>query len=199
MSTPTPQEMTLDAIRSVPLFASLDDAAAGELRDLLRTRQAAAGTALFRAGDKGDAMYLIESGRIRISISDEDKKEIVLAELAQGDFFGEMAIIDGKQRSADEGVIEEARLAVLSREDFLRFIRNNPTVALEMLSATFTRLRRTKRSFFACIEAGTLQFDKGKGQHLCVSACPGGGIGRRAGFRYQWRKPWRFESSPGHH
>src|SRR5216110_960383 len=145
MSRPTPQEMTLDAIRSVPLFASLDDAAAGELRDLLRTRQAAAGTALFRAGDKGDAMYLIESGRIRISISDEDKKEIVLAELARGDFFGEMAIIDGKQRSADAGVIEEARLAVLSREDFLRFIRNNPTVALEMLSATFSRLRRTDK------------------------------------------------------
>ena len=145
MSRPTPQEMTLDAIRSVPLFASLDDAAAGELRDLLRTRQAAAGTALFRAGDKGDAMYLIESGRIRISISDEDKKDIVLAELARGDFFGEMAIIDGKQRSADAGVIEEARLAVLSREDFLRFIRNNPTVALEMLSATFSRLRRTDK------------------------------------------------------
>src|SRR5438132_9332274 len=90
-------------------------------------------------------MYLIESGRVRITISDEDKKEIVLAELAQGDFFGEMAIIDGKQRSADAGVIEEARLAVLSREDFLRFIRNNPTVALEMLSATFSRLRRTDK------------------------------------------------------
>src|SRR5436190_6062648 len=145
MSRPTPQEMTLDAIRSVPLFASLDDAAAGELRDLLRKRHEAAGTALFRAGDKGDAMYLIESGRIRISVSDEDKKEIVLAELARGDFFGEMAIIDGKQRSADAGVIEEARLAVLSREDFLRFIRNNPTVALEMLSATFSRLRHTDR------------------------------------------------------
>src|SRR5438093_5069514 len=145
MSRPTPQEMTLDAIRSVPLFASLDDEAARELRDLLRSREAGAGTALFRAGDKGDAMYLIESGRIRISISDEDKKEIVLAELAQGDFFGEMAIIDGKQRSADAGVIEEARLAVLSREDFLRFIRNNPTVALEMLSATFSRLRRTDK------------------------------------------------------
>src|SRR2546426_10412613 len=100
MSTPTPREMTLDAIRSVPLFASLDDAAAGELRDLLRSREVGAGTALFRAGDQGDAMYLIESGRIRISVSDEDQKEIILAELAQGDFFGEMAIIAGTQRSA---------------------------------------------------------------------------------------------------
>src|SRR6266568_2319968 len=124
MTTPTRQEMTLEAIRSVPLFGSLDDEA---------------------AGDQGDAMYLIESGRVRITISDDDQKEIVLAELAQGDFFGEMAIIDGKQRSADATVSEDARLAVLSRENFLGFIHDNPTVALEMLSATFGRLRRTDK------------------------------------------------------
>jgi CRP-like cAMP-binding protein len=145
MSTPTPQEMTLDAIRSVPLFASLDDEAARVLRSLLRTRDVTANTALFRAGDDGDAMYLIESGRVRITVNDEDKKEIVLAELAGGDFFGEMAIIDGKQRSADATVFEAARLAVLSRENFLHFIQDNPTVALEMLSATFGRLRRTDK------------------------------------------------------
>ena len=145
MSTPNPPEMTLDSLRSVPLFASLDDEAAGELRDLLRTREVAAGVALFRTGDDGDAMYLIESGRVRIAITDDDKKTITLAELAQGDFFGEMAIIDGKQRSADAIVSEAARLAILSRENFLRFIRNNPTVALEMLSATFGRLRRTDK------------------------------------------------------
>ena len=145
MSTPTPQEMTLDAIRSVPLFASLDDEAASDLRNLLRVRQVPGDASLFRAGDEGDAMYLIESGRVRITITDEDKKEIVLAELAQGDFFGEMAIIDGKKRSADATVTEDARLAVLSRNDFLTFIHDNPKVALEMLSATFSRLRRTDK------------------------------------------------------
>jgi uncharacterized membrane protein len=145
MSTPTPKEMTLDAIRSVPLFASLDDEAAGELRSLLRTRNVGTGDVLFRAGDDGDAMYLIERGRVRIAVTDEDEKEIILAELAQGDFFGEMAIIDGKQRSADATIAEDARLAVLSRDNFLRFIRNNPMVALEMLSATFSRLRTTDR------------------------------------------------------
>ncbi|HYT49412.1 MAG TPA: DUF1003 domain-containing protein [Pyrinomonadaceae bacterium] len=145
MSTPTPQEMTLDAIRSVPLFASLDDEAATDLRSLLRTQDTKAGATLFRAGDVGDAMYLIESGRVRISVSDEDQKQIVLAELARGDFFGEMAIIDGKNRSADAAVFEDARLAVLSRENFLNFIQRNPTVALEMLSATFSRLRRTDK------------------------------------------------------
>src|SRR6266496_80576 len=145
MSTPKPPEMTLDAIRSVPLFASLEDDEVRDLRSLLRTREAPADTELFHAGDLGDAMYLIESGRVRITINDDDNKEIILAELAQGDFFGEMAIIDGKQRSASATVSENAVLAVLSRDDFLRFIRNNPGVALEMLSATFGRLRRTDK------------------------------------------------------
>jgi CRP/FNR family transcriptional regulator, cyclic AMP receptor protein len=145
MSTPTPQEMTLDAIRSVPLFASLDDEATRELRNLLRTRNVETGTALFRTGDEGDAMYLIESGKVRIAVTDDDKKEIILAELARGDFFGEMAIIDGKKRSADAMISEDARLAVLSRDNFLRFIRSNPMVALEMLSATFSRLRTTDK------------------------------------------------------
>ncbi|HEX3253239.1 MAG TPA: DUF1003 domain-containing protein [Pyrinomonadaceae bacterium] len=142
MSQPASQ-MTLEALRSVPLFASLDDAAATELRELLSTRSVPQNTRLFRQGDKGDAMYLIESGRVRISIRDDDKNEVILAELAQGDFFGEMAIIDGRQRSADARVIEDANFAVLSRDAFLAFVRTNPDVALEMLAALTDRLRRT--------------------------------------------------------
>jgi CRP/FNR family cyclic AMP-dependent transcriptional regulator len=142
MDDPT-AEMTLEALRSVPLFSSLDDEAAIELRRLLTFRNVPANTRLFHQGDSGDAMYLIESGKIRINIKDEDGKEITLADLAQGDFFGEMALIDGRQRSADAHVTEEARLAVLSREAFLSFFRMNPDVALEMLSALTARLRRT--------------------------------------------------------
>ena len=142
MSQPT-TKMTLEALRSVPLFASLDDEAARELRNLLSDKNVPQNTRLFRQGDKGNAMYLIESGRVRISIRDDDDHELTLAELAQGDFFGEMSIIDGRQRSADANVIEDARLAILSRDAFLSFVRNNPDVALEMLSALTDRLRRT--------------------------------------------------------
>lgn len=138
-----PTQMTLEALRSVPLFASLDDDAARDLRNLLSEKTVPQNTRLFRQGDRGDAMYLIESGRVRISIRDDDKQEVTLAELAQGDFFGEMSIIDGRQRSADAQVIEDSRLAVLSREAFLSFVKNNPHVALEMLSALTDRLRRT--------------------------------------------------------
>jgi len=135
--------MTLEALRSVPLFASLDDDAARELRRLLSDKRVPQNTRLFRQGDKGDAMYLIESGRVRISIRDHDEQEVILAELAQGDFFGEMSIIDGRQRSADAKVVEDAQLAILSRDAFLSFVRSNADVALEMLSALTDRLRRT--------------------------------------------------------
>jgi CRP/FNR family cyclic AMP-dependent transcriptional regulator len=136
-------QMTLEALRSVPLFASLDDDSAKDLRNLLSERDVLSNTRLFRQGDEGDAMYLIESGRIRISVLDDDKKDVTLAELAQGDFFGEMSIIDGRQRSADARVIEDSRLAILSRPAFLSFVRKKPDVALEMLSALTDRLRRT--------------------------------------------------------
>jgi len=138
-----PTEMTLESLRSVPLFASLDDDAATELRSRLTSSDVTSGKQLFRKGDSGDAMYLIESGRVRISIRDQDGKEVTLAELAQGDFFGEMALIDGRQRSADALVFEDARFAVLSRNAFLSFVRSSPDVALEMLAALTDRLRRT--------------------------------------------------------
>jgi CRP/FNR family transcriptional regulator, cyclic AMP receptor protein len=142
MSEPVTQ-MTLEALRSVPLFASLDDEAARELRRLLSDKTVPRNTRLFKQGEQGNAMYLIESGRVRISIRDDDDEEVILAELAQGDFFGEMSIIDGRQRSADARVIEDAQLAILSRDAFLSFVRSNPNVALEMLSALTDRLRRT--------------------------------------------------------
>ncbi len=143
--SPTPQPMTVEAIRSVTLFGSLPDAEAEELVTLLQSRPVPAGTILFHAGENGDAMYLIQSGRVRIAVDDAEGQQIVLAELAQGDFFGEMSLIDGKQRSADAHVIEDAQLSVLSRENFLRYINTHPGVALEMLSAVFQRLRHTDR------------------------------------------------------
>ena len=143
MSTSVSRVITLEELRSVPLFASLDDRAAGELRDLLELREVPGGTTLFRLGDTGDSMYLIERGRVRISIRDADGSDVTLAELAGGDFFGEMALLDGKPRSADTTVVEDAFFAVLSRDNFLNFVRANPDVALKMLSAITHRLRKT--------------------------------------------------------
>ncbi len=136
-------EMTLESLRSVPLFASLDDEAASALRALLRLELRPAGSVLFRKGEPGGAMYLIKGGRVRIHIRDDDGDEVTLAELAAGDFFGEMAMLDGKPRSATATVSEEARLAVLSREGFHAFVGRTPQVALSMLAAITERLRAT--------------------------------------------------------
>jgi len=135
--------LTLEAIRSVPLFASLDDEATKELRNLLELKTIKQETSLFHHGDKGDAMYLIDGGRVRISVKDSVGHDVTLAELAGGDFFGEMAILDGKPRSATATVIEDSRLAVLSREKFISFVHRNPDVALKMLTAITNRLRHT--------------------------------------------------------
>jgi len=137
--------MTIDTLRQVPLFESLDDDAAKQLCELLETLDCEVQKVLFRAGDAGDAMYVIERGKVRICVQATDGHELTLAELGRGDFFGEMALLaDGQRRSANAVVAEEARLAVLSREHFLSFImRGNPNVALEMLSALANRLRRT--------------------------------------------------------
>src|SRR5438046_2000621 len=135
--------MTIDALRHVPLFESLDDEAAGKLCQLLEGIDCKAKTVLFRAGEEGNAMYLIEQGKVRISVQATDGHEMTLAELGRGDFFGEMALLDGQRRSADAVVAEDSRLAVLSREHFVSFMRSSPDVALEMLTALANRLRHT--------------------------------------------------------
>ncbi len=135
--------MTIDTLRQVPLFESLDDKAAKELSELLETLDCKAETFLFRTGDAGDAMYIIEHGKVRICVQATDGREVTLTELGRGDFFGEMALLGGQRRSADAVVAEDARLALLSREHFLSFLRSSPDVALEMLTALANRLRHT--------------------------------------------------------
>ena len=134
--------MTIDTLRQVPLFESLDDDAAKQLCELLETLDCEAHKVLFRAGD---AMYIIERGKVRIYVQATDGHEVTLTDLGRGDFFGEMALLDeGQRRSANAVVAEDARLAVLSREHFLSFIMGgNPNVALEMLTALANRLRHT--------------------------------------------------------
>src|SRR5438045_1967738 len=135
--------MDVDKVRSVPLFASLDKDAASRLCEFLSINDHPADVAVFRNREIGDAMYLIDNGKVRISITDADGHTVTLAELGPGDFFGEMSMLDRRGRSADAIVIENARLAKLTRQDFLTFLESDPRIALEMLTALTHRLRRT--------------------------------------------------------
>jgi CRP/FNR family transcriptional regulator, cyclic AMP receptor protein len=135
--------MDAATLRSVPLFSSLDSKATAELGGFLTIHDYPRSATIFRSGDPGDAMYLIDVGKVCISITDADGAVVTLAELGPGDFFGEMAMLDGQGRSANATATEDARLAKLTRDDFISFMRNDPRVTLELLTALTSRLRRT--------------------------------------------------------
>jgi uncharacterized membrane protein len=135
--------MDVANLRSVPLFSSLDSKATAELGEYLTIHDYPRSATIFRTGDPGDAMYLIDVGKVQINITDADGVVVTLAELGPGDFFGEMAMLDGQGRSASAVAMEEARLAKLTRDDFLSFMRADPRVTLELLTALTNRLRRT--------------------------------------------------------
>ncbi len=118
--------MTIDTLRHVPLFESLDNEAAGELCHLLESLDCKAGTFLFRTGDEGDAMYIIEHGKVRICVRATDGHEVTLTELKRGDFFGEMALLSGRPRQSDVTALTYCRLLVLRKADFERFMTANP-------------------------------------------------------------------------
>ena len=135
--------MDVANLRAVPLFSSLDSKATAELGQFLTIHDYPKSATIFRKGDPGDAMYLIDLGKVGISIADADGHVVTLAELGAGDFFGEMAMLDGQGRSANAVALEDSRVAKLTRDDFLQFMKSDPRVTLELLTALTHRLRRT--------------------------------------------------------
>jgi len=135
--------MDVANLRAVPLFSSLDSKATAELGQFLTIHDYPKSATIFRKGDPGDAMYLIDLGKVGISITDADGHVVTLAELGSGDFFGEMAMLDGQGRSANAIAVEDSRVAKLTRDDFLLFMKSDPRVTLELLTALTHRLRRT--------------------------------------------------------
>lgn len=91
-------------------------------------RQLMPSEVLFKKGDAGEEMYFIRKGKIKISIGEEDQEK-VLAIIKEGDFFGEMAVIDGSPRSASATAIEETDLIIIDKESFVTRINENPLVA----------------------------------------------------------------------
>lgn len=140
LNPPTPKAKSF---RQVPLFRQLDDTALAELCALVTIERFPAGARLFQAGDAGDAMFLVQSGRVQIKLCDTEGDEVVLADLRSGAFFGELVLLDGKPRSADAVVVEDTTLARLSRSTFLALVDRRPGIALEVLSALAHRLRLT--------------------------------------------------------
>src|SRR5438876_507034 len=106
--------MDVAALRSVPLFAALDPEATARLGNYLTIHDYPSSAVICRNGDPGDAMYLIDLGKVHISVTDADGHVVTLAELGPGGFFGEVSIIDRRGRAFDATAIQDARLAKLT-------------------------------------------------------------------------------------
>lgn len=130
-------------LRKIPLFEALGDDATQRLAAMLRRLSVPRGHVLFRRGDEGTVLYIIASGRVAITLPNATGEEITLAVLSQGEFFGEMALLDNEPRAASAEVVEDSILYVLSRKDFLSFLMNHESAVMAVLSSLSRRLRLT--------------------------------------------------------
>lgn len=127
----------------IPILASLGDDDRRLLAEKMGRRSFSKGTALFRRGEEGDALYIVIRGRIRIFASNRRGSEITLALLGPGEFFGEMALLDGQPRSANAEAEEDTELHVLKRDPFFSFLMHKESALRAILCSLSLRLRRT--------------------------------------------------------
>ncbi len=126
-----------------PLFAQLSSGQIEQLTTRGRPRRYRRNQVVFNEGDPGTALYMIVTGRVKMSQSSPDGKERTLVLLSPGDVFGEMALLDEQARSADAVVVEDAELLVVPRKEFLGFIMAQPQAAMSLLVVLSQRLRHT--------------------------------------------------------
>jgi len=135
----------LEILAKVPLFSGLPEDERERLGRLLRPGRYIRGQVIFLEGDEGTALCLIAEGRIRIQLTGTDGREVTINVYGPGEFFGELALLDGEPRSADAIAQDAARVFWLQREDFAAFLDNHPRAAMTMLASLSRRLRHTTR------------------------------------------------------
>jgi CRP-like cAMP-binding protein len=128
-------------LKKIPLFASLDNEALGELSLQLQKETAEPRQVIFWMNEKGDHLYIIQKGKVQISYTDEDGKEIILSVLGPGSFFGELSLIDGGPHTATARAVDETTLLTLDRPAFYRFLDRNTHLAYTILEVLSLRLR----------------------------------------------------------
>jgi len=125
------------------LFQHLADQDLATLLTHARVEKHRANDVIFRQGMPGHNLIAVLSGQVKITIQASSGKEIVLAICNPGEVFGELALLDGKPRSADAIAISSCELLVIDRRDFLAFLEARPAVCIRLLAVLSARLRRT--------------------------------------------------------
>jgi len=141
MTNANPKPVVGPAAARTSLFADLPKAEFDALVSTFSRQQFAKGETLVEEGGPGGSVFIIEEGRVRISLKGADGREVTLAHLTDGDCFGEMSMLDGEPRSAQAEAIEPTSVLVGTHDDFIRSLEANPRIAMSLLVTMSRRLR----------------------------------------------------------
>src|SRR5215510_16025618 len=131
------------SLSRVPLFKRLDASELEHLAEEVDQVNYKAGETIFHEHDRGDALYIVEEGNVRIWVMDEDVHEVTLAELKPGDFFGELAVLDRGERSSSATALTDIHLHRLSSDDFQQFLIDHPDTSIDVICEIAARMRQT--------------------------------------------------------
>jgi len=139
----SPSRDALRMLDSCAVFGALDIEARRRLAEHARLRRFAAGEIIFQAGSPGHSMMAVVTGSVRITARSPRGAEIMLAVLSQGEIVGEIALLDGGERTADATALTDCELVALERRDVLPFLEQHPKACLKLLEMLAQRLRYT--------------------------------------------------------
>jgi CRP/FNR family cyclic AMP-dependent transcriptional regulator len=143
MATPLPVSIT--ALRTLPMFETLSNERLTKIAGFASMRHVTRHTSVLQAGDRTDNIYLILNGELKVQISDEEGREVILSMLGPGEMFGEMGVIDDHPRSATVISTEPCDLVVIAKEDFKSCLAENFEVSLYIIFSLVKRLREADR------------------------------------------------------
>ena len=136
-------ELGVEALRRCPLFARVDDVTLRACAERLRVRRFRRGETIFHQGDPGDSLFIVESGAVKIVLpSPEGEEGAIIATLGRGEFFGELALLDGAPHSATAIALEAAGLLVLGRPTFDELVDTQPGLRNALFAGLVAELRR---------------------------------------------------------
>jgi CRP-like cAMP-binding protein len=132
-----------DLLRKIHLFKCLSSSDLSDLAVRTRTLSVRKGEVLFRKGSEGTTLYMVLEGAIKIVLPSRLGDEMIITIFSEGDFFGEMSLLDEMPRSADAVAVTDSRLLLLNRREFLAFLKSSEAAIQRILSDLSQRIRST--------------------------------------------------------
>src|SRR5262245_5383920 len=133
------------SLKAIPFFTQLSEAELELLRSLSAEKHYPKNAVVLTEGEMGDSLYLIQSGKVKVFIGDQEGREMILKILGPGDFFGEMSMIDKQPRSASITTLESSVFLVLSHAAFEKCIEKIPRIASMVMRVLSQRVREADR------------------------------------------------------